>query len=159
MEDKILCRFIIDPVLPLIGTFLVGALGWWVTHWIARPILELEKTRQQTYELLRFYRHLSKDWNAVKIGEAEDKLRSMAARTDAASVTASKLVRWYCRYFRGWDLAKAQSALHGLSNVCGTTRDEWIILLHDVEVALRFPLSDTPERIGRIVNRVDQNDP
>jgi hypothetical protein len=29
-----LYHFIIETVLPLIGTFFVGAVGWWITHWI-----------------------------------------------------------------------------------------------------------------------------
>ncbi len=156
-RDCVLLDFIVDTALPLFGTISVGALGWCFTHWIAFPIAELKKTRRLTYEELLFYRNLSKDWKPDKISEGKDSLRRLAARIDATSATSSRPVRWYYRHFRGWDLANAQSALRGLSNVQGTTRDQRTILRHDVENALKFPLSDDPERIELIKNLSERN--
>ena len=149
--------FIIDPILPLLCTFLVGALGWWVTNWIAAPITDFENTRRQTREELHFHRHLSDQWRNEQIDEAATVLQRMSARIDGASVTSSGLVRWYFRK-RGWDLAKAQSALLGLSNVLGTSADERTILRYEIEVAMGFlPLSDDSGRIERIKARIDQS--
>lgn len=64
------------------------------------------------------------------------------------------VVRWYSR-LRGWDLAAARSAFQAFANVVGTTRDERTILSHEIEAALGFPLSDSPERIERLRKRLD----
>jgi hypothetical protein len=146
--------FIQDPILPLMGTFAVGAFGWWVAHWIAGPIVAFERTRRDVREALYLYWHAAKDWHPDKVDQAEDELRRTAARIEAASVTSSGLVRWYFKW-RRWDLAEARSALHGLSNVMGTSRDERTVLRHRIEVALRFLLSDSPDRIERIKARID----
>jgi hypothetical protein len=145
--------FIRDVALPLAGTFLVGAVGWWITHWIAAPVVALEKIRREAREELYFYRNVSKDWKPEKIDAASDALRRTAARIEAMSMAG--VVRWYSR-LRGWDLGAARSAFQGLANVLGTNRDEKTIVCHEIEVALGFPRSDTAERIERLKKRVDE---
>src|SRR5262245_27309086 len=130
--------FMRDVALPLAGTFLVGAVGWWITHWIAAPIVALEKIRNEAREELYFHRNVSKDWKLEKIDIASDALRRLAARIEAISMTG--VVQWYAR-LRGWDLSAARSAFQGFANVIGTTRDERAILSHEIETALGFPLS------------------
>ena len=145
--------FIINTVLPLAGTFLLGVAGWWITHWIAAPIVTLEKIRREAREELYFYRNVSKDWKPEKIDAASDALRRTAARIEAISMT--EVARSYSR-LRRWDLAAARSAFQGFANVSGTTRDERTIICHEIEVALGFPTADSTERIERLKKRVDE---
>lgn len=151
--------YIIEAVLPSISTFFIGALGgaafWWITHWIGDPILELEKGRRDTYALWHCYQHAAKDWHEDKIAEIVDKLHTMAALLDAIRATSS-VSRWYCEHVRGWNLSEAQAKLRSLTNA--KMREERLILWHELQQALRLPLSDTTERIERIRNRIDRRD-
>ena len=65
------------------------------------------------------------------------------------------VVQWYSR-LRRWNLAAARSAFQGLANVLTTTRDERTIICHEIEVALGFRLSESPERIERLRKREDE---
>jgi hypothetical protein len=147
--------FVWDKALQLVLGLVGGAVAWFVTYRIAAPVVEFEKTRRDVREALYLYSHAAKDWRENKIDEAEDNLRRLAARIEASLVTSPKWVRWYFKR-QGWDLAEARSALHGLSNVMGTSRDERTVLRHRIEIALRFPLSDDPGRIDRLKARIDR---
>lgn len=151
-------HFMVDPVLPLLGTFGVGVLGWFAAHWVANPIVEFERTRRDTLEELLFNRHLSEKWHPDKITQAEESLRRLSARVSAIWATSPGIVRWYFQVARGWNLAAAQSGLHGLANVKGTQADERKAILHDIEIAMGFPLTDSPDRIERIRQREDRRE-
>jgi len=148
--------FIVDTVLPLLATVAVGAFGWWLTHWIANPIVEFERTRKAVREEMYFTRHVQKDWHSHKIEQAEDMIRRLAARIEATSVAVSKPVCWYfqCRHY---NLSKAYRGLNGLANAFRTTTEEKAISRHDVEIALRLPTSESPERIEKLQERIDRD--
>lgn len=145
--------FIIEVVLPLLGTILVGVIAWWVTNWIARPIVEFDLLRRQTREELNFWKHLSKDSKQKEQGS--DALRRLSARIEAMA-TSGSLPRQYFK-FRGYDLTAAHSNLSGLANVDGSSGDERLICRNKVELALKLPTSETPERIDRINDRIERD--
>jgi hypothetical protein len=147
--------FVWDKALQLVLGLVGGAVAWFVTNRIAGPVVEFEKTRRDVREALYLYSHAAKDWHPDKIDQAEESLRRLAARIEVSSVTSPRWVRWYFKR-REWDLAEARSALHGLSNVMGTSRDERTVLRHRIEVALKFPLRDDAKRIERIKARIDR---
>ena len=149
--------FIVDTVLPVAGAFAVGAIGWWVTHWIANPITEFERTRKAVREEMYYTRHVQKDWRNDRIEQAEDVIRRLAARIEAASASASKPVRWYFRC-RRYDLPTAYSGLTGLSNAFRATTEERAISRYEVESALRLPTEDGPERIERLRARRERQE-
>ena len=147
--------FIYKQVLPWMGVFLVGFISWWVTNWIAHPIVDFERTRRLTREELNFWKHLNKDWKQDKIDQGEDSLRRLSARIEAADATAG-LTGWYFKC-RGYNLEKACSALSGLANVKGRSRDDRTVLKNEVELALKLPTSEPQDRINRINERIENN--
>lgn len=148
---------IVTTVLPLLGTLVVGALGWWITYWIANPIIEFERTRKAVREEMYYTRNVQGDWRNDRIEQAEDVIRRQAARIEATSAAASKPVRWYFQ-FRRYDLTGARMGLNGLANAFRATTEERAILRHEVETALRLPTEDTPERIERLRARRERKE-
>jgi hypothetical protein len=97
------------PVIPL------GALGWYATHFIGKPILTLEKHRQESLRLAeRFAYHAS-----TGAGERSDYDRingkRMEINDEAAALrsfyrSAPPLVRAYSK-FKGYDIEQAAAGL------------------------------------------------
>lgn len=143
--------FIINQVIPLVGILLLGTIGWWITNYIAKPILDISLQRLLIREELNFWRDLSKDWSKNSIEKGGETFRRLSAKVES-SYALSKYFWGYYR-LRGYDLEMAYDSLKGLANVHETNSDERKILIHRVEKALNLPISETEERIRRIIAR------
>jgi hypothetical protein len=142
-------EFILNTVLPLIGTFAVGALGWFIANFVADPILRLSQLRRDVRESIFFTANIGQGTKPEFYTPATTELRRLAARLDALSRDSSRLVRWWWKR-RGYDLALAVSGLTGLSNSLSAVKGEKAICRHDIEKGLRFPLEYTDEEIKGI---------
>jgi len=151
--------WLFNTVLPLLGTFAVGAFGWWVTHFIASPILRFYRLREEARESIFFTANVSTrlESDPKPYDDAVSELRRVAARLEALARTSSWLTRRFFVSFR-YDPYKAALAITGLSNMLWTKDGTKTLMRHQAEVALRLPLEDTPERIARIRKRQEQGD-
>jgi hypothetical protein len=148
-------NFIYQQGLPLLGVFLVGAFGWWVANWIARPITDFEELRRLTREELNVWKHLARDSIQRDKDQGADALRRLSAQVEAVAASAA-LPSLYFKYY-GYDLAKAHKNLSGLANVEAMTGDERKIRTNEVELALKLPVSETPDRIKLINARIEKS--
>ncbi|MBI2586658.1 MAG: hypothetical protein HYW28_12440 [Rhodospirillales bacterium] len=136
--------FISNYVLPLIATFFVGMAGWFITHFVASPLLEFFRLRKLIHAELFFSGNISdrdsnpddKDYHAAKSA-----LRRLAARLDALVHSMNWIVRANLAW-RKYDLDKASRSLLGFSNsLNGRTPPSKAQFRYDVESALKLPMS------------------
>ena len=96
-------------LLSLIGSVLLGALGWMATNFIARPILRAYELRERVWEELLVSANVS-----VLDGEhytrSVENLRRCAAQASALDVGWPHVLRWVLKALR-IDLREAATAL------------------------------------------------
>ena len=99
----------------------IGAVGWYATYFIGKPILELEKHRQESLRLADRYAY----HGSIGAEEREDYERINAARREVfgeASAlhsfyhSAPTIVRAYCKLKR-YDIEQACGGLRGIASM------------------------------------------
>ncbi len=137
--------FFVHQVLPLLGTLALGAIGWWVTHWVANPIIEFHNLRRSIREELFFTEKVGDISEIDELRETQAVLRRLAARMDAATVAISGPFRRYLK-LRKFDLENAKEGLTGLSNTLRDQTGSKALFRHKVETALRLPTAMTDDQ-------------
>ena len=133
--------FIADTILPLIGTFLVGAAGWFITHFLAGPILRFYRLRDRIWEELVFTANVrNSTHDESRYNKAADDLRRLAAELDAIRLSAPWPVRTFLSY-RKYDLGGAFQGLIGFANTLADRKGERAANRFDIEKALKFPMT------------------
>jgi hypothetical protein len=148
-------QFILGTVLPVVGTIALGAIGWFLSQFLARPLVRFFDLRQQAHEQLFFTANVySGTEEASRFERACEDLRRTAAQLSACeSCMLSPLRRLI--YSLGYDIGRTIRGLTGLSNVL-ERHDEKAIFRHEVELGLKLPPHDPPERIAQIIDRIDR---
>jgi hypothetical protein len=141
--------FLLNTVLPLIGTLLVGAVGWWVTYWIANPIVAFARLRAEIREEVFVVTNIGSASPADVVNTASERLRRLAARVDSATSTASRLLRLYFR-MRDYDTNAAVKQLIGLSNQLTDKTGARILLRRRIEKALKLPFTDADDLVRSV---------
>jgi hypothetical protein len=147
--------FLLHTVLPLLVTFAVGAVGWFVTHWIANPILAINKLRASIIEEVTMSANVGPGSEVEELKAAQASLRRLAAQAAALAQSSGSVVRYYTRINR-LDLGSASEGLIGLSNSL-LDRSGSKAIHHDrLEKALRQPRTYTDAIIQQILDRMAQ---
>jgi len=122
-------------VLPLIA----GIVGWFATHFFARPLLKAYEYREKAHELI-FYTANVLPEDGDRFQESVDELRRVAAQMDALLA----VMPWYCRRLMVYlriDLRRAASGLTGLSNSLGAKDGSKKVHRNHVEKDLNFHIT------------------
>lgn len=134
-------NFVVTVVLPVLGTLLIGALGWMLTHFIANPILKVSHLRERIHEALFFTANVSnRKIEPDRYDEAVGELRRLAARLSALEHSLTGPVSWFLKR-RGFDLSTATGGITGLSNSLDDKSGIKAALRYDIEKSLKLPLS------------------
>src|SRR5713101_3981647 len=104
-------------LVSLIGSVLLGALGWMATNFIARPILRAYELRERVWEELLVSANVSV-LDGEHYARGVENLRRCAAQASALDVAWPRVLRWVLKTLR-LDLREAGTALLGLSNTFG----------------------------------------
>lgn len=79
-----------------IVSFLLGVLGWIVTNFFAKPLLDFLKLRSQVHEDIIFTNNVGKMVeHTANYNKAVELLRRLGAKMQATNVSASLLLRWF----------------------------------------------------------------
>lgn len=133
--------FIVDNVLPLVGTLMVGAIGWFVANYIGKPLIKFSRLREEIHEALFFTANVSnREIDPHRYDNAVSELRRLAARLNALEHSLNRFVRRYFSW-RGLDLITAIGSITGLSNSLHDKTGEKAGLRYDIEKALKFPMT------------------
>ena len=143
-------------IVNFIATLLVGAIGWWVFHYVGTPILILGQLRSAIHEDLFFTKNIG--WinaNGTIAPVEKDRhdqavlqLRRLAARMSALNATWPRHLNCYlrCRHF---DLDKSIKGLTGLSNGLADPADHSRFVTQ-IEDALSLPRSYSDELLKQL---------
>lgn len=118
---------------------LAGVLGWFATHFFARPLLKAYDYREKAHGLTFYTANVLPD-DGEKYKDAVAELRRLAAQMGALST----VMPWYCwriLVYAHIDLGGAAGGLTGLSNSLGSTDGSKKVHRNQVEKALNFPLT------------------
>jgi hypothetical protein len=140
-----------------VGALAIGGIGWWLTHYLAKPIFEFSALRKEVRRILIFRANVAGppgDGNRVEFFATYSEFRDLGAKLDALCETATPLVTMFFR-FRCYDLRKARGALFGMANSLDSRDGSKAIFQHDLEQALNLPLRDSSERIQKMIDRLD----
>jgi hypothetical protein len=146
-------NFFIDTLLPLAGTFAVGAAGWFIVNFFAEPLLDLSRLRREIHAAIFFTANVGEGSPSAEIATAQTDMRRLAAQLDAVDNVALRPIKWVFKVL-GRDLSRARGGLVGLSNSLTTTRGEKAICRHDVETGLRFNVEHSDATIAKIRTRL-----
>ena len=134
-------NFFTTVILPLAGTFLIGALGWVLTHFALNPILKFYRLRELAHELIEFNDNISnKTADETRYDDAVLEVRRIGTQLRALHLTSNIAMRWYFRCLN-YNPQVAGSALIGLSNSLNDTFGEKAGHRWDIETALKLPLT------------------
>ena len=134
-------NFFSTVILPLAGTFLVGALGWVLTHFALNPILRFYRLRELAHEIIEFHDNVSnKTDDETRYDGAVSEIRRIATQLRALHLTSNIAVLWYFRCLK-YNPQIAGSALIGLSNSLNDTFGEKAGHRWDIQTALKLPLT------------------
>lgn len=134
-------NFIAGTVVPLIGTFAVGAMGWVLTHFCLKPILKFHRMRERAHETIEFTANVfDRPTDPERYDRACDEIRRLAAQLRALHLSTNWAVQIYFQ-IHGYELEEAGSAMIGLSNTLSDKTGERAGHRWDAEKALRLPLS------------------
>jgi hypothetical protein len=127
-----------------IVSFLLGVVGWIVTSFFGKPLLDFLKLRSQVHEEIIFTGNIGPMVeHTANYDKAFESLRRLGARMQATNVSLSSLpfvpLRWFLSK-QGCDLRKAGRSLIGLSNslVEGDCAAETSL----IRAALKLPPAD-----------------
>ena len=98
--------------LATVGTLLLGGLGWIVTSFIARPLLDFAELRRKVHEEIIYTGNISRmdlqdDERRNKFDEAVEKLRRLGAQMQAIHVASTYTVRRILAWL-GFNVGRAE---------------------------------------------------
>lgn len=102
-------------MITVLTTILLGALGWFVTHFLLAPLQRLEALRCRAQEEMIFTAYIDDTAPGEERGKAAEALRRTGSGLVAAGQSAPPWVRWWNRV-RGIDPRGAGECLIRLSN-------------------------------------------
>lgn len=143
-----------DQMWSAIASFLLGVVGWLVTSFFAKPLLDFLNLRTQVHEEIVFTSNVGHVIAGTPdSNEAVAMLRRLGARVEATNVTASVVLRWFLSNV-GFDLANAASGLIGLSNSLANEDGGRAVHKNSIQVGLRLPRDYDDERMRGIEARI-----
>jgi hypothetical protein len=99
---------------------LIGAVGWFMLHLIARPILRVRELRSDALCLAGRYAHCWIEQDD-RVSAVRRELFDIASKVRAQARGQSWPLRCYCGFLR-YDLEEAAGALDGLGSMIGDPR-------------------------------------
>ena len=146
-----------EIVASVLLTAIVAIAAWFVTLFLANPILKFYHLREDTHAALFYTANVgSSEPDTARYNEATAELRRLATRLDALGHTAKfAAIIWFKR--RSYDLHKAAQGLTGLSNSLDRADGSNAIHRTEIEKALKLPQFYTDESIKKIKMRLDRN--
>ena len=141
---------LLKTVLPVVGTFAVGAFGWLITHFLADPLLQFGRLRRDIYENLVFTANVSAIVRDDILQDAMSKLRRDGAKLTALWHSTFPVIRWWWGY-RGYKIEDASRALIGLSNSLTTENGQRAVFRNRIDRALKLPREYTDEDVQGII--------
>ncbi len=141
---------LLKTVLPVIGTFALGAFGWFATHFVAEPLLHFTRLRREIYEDLVFTANVGAIVKDDLIDDAMSKLRRDGAKLTALwHSTLPAVRRWWTS--RGYNIEAAGGGLIGLSNSLTTENGQRAVFRNRVDKALKLPRDYSDEDMQGII--------
>lgn len=134
----------------IVVSFLLGVVGWIVTSFFAKPLVDFLSLRSQVHEEIIFTGNIS----PMVAGTADhlkavESLRRLGAKVQAmnenVSISSLWLVFLPLRWFlskQGYDLRRAGRGLIGLSNSLALTDGGSAHETKSIQVALKLPPAD-----------------
>jgi hypothetical protein len=107
----------IGILLGLLG-LIGGVLGWVITNWVGKPILDVRDKRLKALQAVEQNAHIGFPASQERIREARAALNEAAGGLRSISRGHGLPVRLFCR-FAGYDLEAAANCLIRLHNVTG----------------------------------------
>jgi hypothetical protein len=104
----------------VVGTVILGALGWAIAKLIFEPFKEIMDLRRQAQECLILHGYLAADAPPNERLECASEFRKIGAGLVSRHIAAYPWVRW-CVHYLGWDIHSAGAMLIGISD---STRTE-----------------------------------
>ena len=124
-------------LISLLASIPLGALGWFATNFVARPILRAYELREKVWEELLVSSNLL-IFDGEAYAQSSNNLRRYAAHASALDVSWPRTLRWLLRALK-LDLAAASQALLGLSNVGGAASPDALDYRRRAAAALHLP--------------------
>jgi len=123
-----------------IAAILLGVLGWLVTNFFAKPLLDFLNLRKQVHEEIVYTGNVgAMVAETPAFDKAVDALRRLGAKVQATAVTDSVILHWFLAKC-GYDLHKAGRGLIGLSNTLHMQQDgSRAVQTNWVQVGLKLP--------------------
>ena len=126
-------------VANLAAGFVGGAVAWFATNFLGKPISKFLDLRVQAQEAILFHANIGPYLADVeRTPKASDDLRRIAAQIDGITATSSPLILWVLRK-RGYDLPAAAQELMALSNTLAEPYGANLSHRENAQKALRLP--------------------
>lgn len=143
-----------------IGSILLGVLGWTVTSFVAKPIIDFLELRRKVHEELVYTGNiglmdLQNAERREKFEEAVERLRRLGAQVQAMDVGMISLVRKIL-VWTGFNLTQSGRGLIGLSNSLHTQDGSRALHSYAIEKAFKLPSDYTAEMIEDIRKRTSR---
>ncbi len=141
-----------------IASLLLGAIGWLVTSFFAKPLLDFLDLKKRVFEEIIFTGNIgAMVANEPAFEEAVDDLRRLGAQLQATAATDSIILRLFLAK-RGYDLMKAGRGLIGLSNSLHTQDGSRALQTNSVQVGLKLPRDYDDTMIQTIAHRMQNRE-
>jgi hypothetical protein len=125
-----------------IASFLLGVVGWFVTGFFGKPLLDFLNLKSLVHEEIVFTGNVdAMVASTANYDTAVVSLRRLGAKVQATNVSASPPLQWFLSV-RGYDLVKAGRGLIGLSNSLASTDGSRAHHMNRIRAALKLPPSD-----------------
>jgi hypothetical protein len=147
----------LDQTLGVLLPVALGGVGWFVTHWVANPLLAVNRLRTAVHEELYRTANVGPSADLDELKRAQAALRGLAAQLSAVNASALTPVRWSFSLLR-LHIQLAVIALTAFSNSLLDREGHRALFKRRVEDALRLPRSDTDEYINGIEKTLGLND-
>ncbi len=131
----------------IVVTIFFAVVGWIVTNFFGKPLLDFLNLRSQVHEEIIFTGNIGP--MVADHSRAVESLRRLGAKVQAmnenVSISSLWLVFLPLRWFlskQGYDLRKASRGLIGLSNSLALTDDSRAHQMNSIQAALKLPQAD-----------------
>jgi hypothetical protein len=141
---------------------LFGLVGWLVTSFFAKPLIDFYDLRRKVREEMLYTAnigamHLQQESHKAEFDEAFHVLRRLGARILAMDIDP----KWPLQLFlkrRGYNLAEAGGGLIGLANSLEKQHGEKALQKTSVQKGLKLPRDYTDQDIQNIINRINRGE-
>jgi len=127
--------------LNMLFMLALGAGGWWLTHWVINPILDIHRIRKRVHEELVYYAHIGADSPAEETPKTATAFRRLAAELLREREAATWPVRVYL-LVRRLDLHQSARGLIGLSHLLAGAGDKQAVARDAIARGLLLPPSN-----------------